>query len=542
MTLCIMATSFINNKAYADSTDMQAAWITTVYNSDWPKNKTSVSTQKQEMINILDTLKDTGINTVVFQVRTEGDALYKSNINPWSKVLTGTQGKDPGYDPLQFVIDEAKKRGMQVHAWLNPYRVTTSGTDLNVLNKDHQAKKNPSWVLTHEDRLYFNPELDAVKNYIVDTVAEIVNNYDVDAIHFDDYFYPSKYPLPQGESKDGKVANDRRNHITDMITKVKNKIKSIDPSVEFGISPSGIWKNSSSDKLGSATRGNESYYSDYADTRMWVKNNIVDYIVPQIYWERGHSAADYETLVKWWSNVANGTNVDLYIGQGIYKDVVANEIDKQLEINTKYPQVNGSIYYTTRDITSNRQGAKTKIKTFLQNKKPKFTDVSTTYWAYDSINDFVNKGYITGYGDNTFRPNNPITRAEFVKVLNKAFNLTKSSGKVFEDTETHWAKDEIDIAVTNGVCNGRSETEFAPNDYISRQEAAVMIANYKGIADDDLDKLNKYNDAQSVASWAKPSVEGNIEKGYMGGYSDNTIRPKSNITRAEAVTMLDRIK
>lgn len=546
VAFCMVFIGCFSSNSYAASTDMQAAWITTVYNSDWPKVKNNVQTQKQEMINILDTLKSTGIDTVMFQARTQGDALYKSSINPWSSVLTGTQGKDPGYDPLAFVLEEAHKRNMKVHVWLNPYRVTTSGTNLNVLSTEHQARKNPSWVLTHDGRMYFNPELPQVKQYIVDTVAEIVTNYNVDGVHFDDYFYPSKYPLPEGETRDGKVANERRNHITEMVSAVGKKVKSIKPNVEFGISPSGIWKNKSSDSNGSNTRGNESYYSDYADTRLWVKNHLVDYIAPQIYWETGNTAADYETLVKWWSDTVKGTGVNLYIGQGIYKDVVAAEIDTQLEINTKYPQVNGSIYYTTSDILNNRQGAKDKISTFLKdNVKDEDVNVVLTdikgHWAYNQIQDFVNAGYVGGYDDGTFKPNNSITRAEFVKILNQVFGLTKSSGKVFNDTTNHWAKEQIDIAVTNGVCNGKTETEFKPNDLITREEAAVMIANYKKIADSNLDKLNNYKDANKVSSWAKPSVEGTIEKGYLGGYSDNTIRPKDKITRAEAVVMFSRI-
>ena len=170
-----------------------------------------------------------------------------------------------------------------------------------------------------------------------------------------------------------------------------------------------------------------------------------------------------------------------------------------------------------------------------------FTDIRG-HWAEKNIVDFVSKGYVSGYNDGTFRPNNKITRAEFVKILNKVFELTKSSGKVFNDTKTHWAKYDIDIAVTNGVCSGKSATEFKPNDAITREEAAVMISNYKKISDNNFDKINKYKDSSKVASWAKPGVEGVIEKGYMSGYLDNTYRPKNKITRAEAVATLIRIK
>lgn len=537
LSFCMIFIIGINKNSYAASTDMQAAWITTVYNADWPSVKNNPTKQKEEMIKILDTLKDMGIDTVMFQARTEGDALYKSKINPWSKVLTGTQGKDPGYDPLAFVIEEAHKREMKVHAWLNPYRGTTSGTDINVLSTNHQLRKNPSWKLEHDGRLYFNPELPEVKQHIVDTVAEIVSNYNIDGVHFDDYFYPSKYPLTNGD-RDGAEANARRNHITEMIKQVKSKIKSIKPSVEFGVSPSGIWKNKSSDVLGSNTKGNESYYSDFADTRMWVKNNLVDYIVPQLYWETGNNAADYETLVKWWSDVAKGTNVDLYIGQGIYKDVVASQIDTQLAINQKYSSVKGSVYYTTEDIMSNRSDCRNKIKNFLkENQIPQ--DIKG-HWAYDSIKQFIEKGYISGYEDKTFKPNNSITRAEFVKIVNKVFNFTEQDGENFKDIEPGtWYYEDICIGVRAGYINGYQDETFRPNEPISREEAASIISTITKLYGKS---SLKFIDDNKIGLWAKESVYGLVENNIMSGYEDNTFRPKNKITRAEAVATLSRVK
>jgi uncharacterized lipoprotein YddW (UPF0748 family) len=534
----------IKTNIYAASIDMQAAWVTTVYNSDWPKVQNNPEEQKQEMIKILDTLKETGINTVMFQARTQGDALYKSNINPWSSVLTGVQGKDPGYDPLQFVIQEAHKRGMKVHVWLNPYRITTEGTDLSKLYSTHPAKLHPNWVIQYKNSkgnlaLCYNPELEEVKKHISDTVLEIVKNYGVDGINFDDYFYPNN-PLPSGETREGTIANNRRQHITNMISRVNSVIKSTNPNVKFGVSPRGIWKNKSSDAIGSNTNGNESYYSDYADTRMWVKNNMVDYIVPQIYWETENTAADYETLVKWWADVANGTNVDLYIGQGIYKDEVAIQINTQLEINKKYPEVDGSSYYTTLDILNNRQDCRNKIKTFLANNK--LTDISG-HWAESTINEFVTKGYIAGYEDNTFKPDNSITRAEFVKIVNKVFGFTEIGTENFDDVQSsNWFYHDICIGVTVGYINGKSENKFDPNAPITREEVASIITSIKNNKDSNLDKLLLFKDSNDVSSWAKSSVEGSIENKYLGGYSDNTMRPKSKMTRAESVVTLSRLK
>ncbi|GAA0083769.1 cell wall-binding glycosyl-hydrolase Cwp19 [Clostridium sp. CTA-7] len=352
--------------------DMQAVWITTVYNKDWPSvdSRNNVSAQKQEFINILENVKAIGLNTVIVQVRPKGDALYKSNINPWSEVLTGTQGKDPGYDPLAFITEEAHKRGIKVHAWLNPYRVTTSGTDVNSLSENHFARKNPQTVITDGKALYYNPGLPEVRQHVIDTVDEIVRNYNVDGIHFDDYFYPgnnvndsdaySKY----GNGMD--IGDFRRNSVNELVKAVYNKIKSVNRNVEFGISPRGIWKNNSTDSTGSDTRGGQSYYDIYGDTRTWIKNEWLDYVAPQVYWEIGNSAADYSKLIPWWSNEVNGTNVKLYIGHGIYKPTVAKEIDKQIGLNRQYPNVRGSIFYTYTDIKNNVEGVKDKIANSLK--------------------------------------------------------------------------------------------------------------------------------------------------------------------------------
>ena len=348
--------------------DMRAVWISTVYSADYPSTQNNAEAQKAEFIQKLDQAQALGLNTVVVQIRPKGDAFYESDLNPWSAVLTGTQGKDPGYDPMEFMIEETHKRGMEFHAWMNPYRITTSGVDLSALSADNMARQHPDWILTYNNAMYYNPAKEEVKQYITDTVAEVVENYDVDAIHFDDYFYPSNYPLPEGEGREGSAANERREHVNDLIEMVSKRIKSIDSSVEFGISPMGIWKNSSSDPAGSATKGSEGYYTVYGDAKEWVEEGWVDYIVPQIYWETGNSAADYETLVKWWNDLVEGTDVDLYIGQGIYKDSVASEIVKEMQINEKYKNVDGSFFFSMRDLLNDRQGCATALKSYYAEK------------------------------------------------------------------------------------------------------------------------------------------------------------------------------
>ena len=221
------------------------------------------------------------------------------------------------------------------------------------------------------------------------------------------------------------------------------------------------------------------------------------------------------------------------VGKNSYGHPVPEILDRYKSVGAKVyrTDLNGNVVIKTDGNTATINGSSVNIG----------GDDITGHWAESAIRDFVNKGYVNGYPDGTFKPQDSITRAEFVSIVNSYFGLTKSSGKVFNDTKTHWAKNAIDIAVTNGVCNGMSATEFAPNDPITREQAAVMVANYKKIADTNLDKLNKYQDVNKVSSWAKSSVEGVIEKGYMGA-GGIAFNPKNNITRAEAVVTLSRIK
>ena len=357
----------INVQAYSKK-EMRAAWISTVHNIDWPssKSKNNISKQKTEYINTLDTLKESGINTVILQVRPKGDALYNSDINPWSEYLTGTQGKYPGYDPLEFAIEEAHKRGMELHAWFNPYRVTTSGNDLSKLADSNKAKQNPEWVLHGSKNSIYNPGLPEVREYIVDTVMEVVNNYDIDGVHFDDYFYVSGINDDETYKKygQGMTKDDwRRENVNQLLEDVNKAIEKNNSSIEFGVSPKGIWKNKSSDITGSDTKGSQSFYTDYADTRTWIDRKIVDYITPQLYWEIGNPVADYAKLVSWWSNEVKNSGVDLYIGQGIYKqgtgnypdENVAKQITEQITLNRQYDEIKGSMFFSSKDIIRNTQ-------------------------------------------------------------------------------------------------------------------------------------------------------------------------------------------
>lgn len=347
--------------------EMRAAWVSTVINIDWPSkgSQGNVTAQKQEYIKLVDRLKSAGMNTVIIQVRPESDAIYKSNINPWSRFLTGVQGKNPGYDPLEFVINETHKRGMKVHAWFNPYRASFYN-DLSSTSPNNQLNLHRDWIVNYNNKWYYDPGIPEVRNYIVETVSEVVENYNIDGVHFDDYFYPSPdFDDSKSFKKYGYGSKDawRFNNVNTLVNDVHNAVKSINPNIDFGISPAGIWRNKYNDVNGSNTSGGESYSSHYADTRYWIKNNLIDYVVPQVYWKIGHPRADYATLIKWWSDQVRGTSVKLYIGQGIYKygqseysgENVAAEIKKQLTLNRKYPEIKGSMFFSSINIMNLNQ-------------------------------------------------------------------------------------------------------------------------------------------------------------------------------------------
>ena len=337
--------------------EFRGVWIASVYNIDWPKTLDNTEAQKQEFIEILDKLQSLNINAIFVQVRPTSDALYKSYLNPWSKYLTGEQGKYPGYDPLQFMIEETHKRDMEFHAWLNPYRITTQGTDLNELAPNNPARIKPEWVLEFNNALFYDPENIEVIEYVAVTVYEIIKKYDVDGIHFDDYFYPYDYPLPEGE-----VANNRREAVNNLIRTIYKVIKSTKPSVQFGVSPYGVWKNKSSDLIGSESNSLESYYDLYMDTLTWIDENTIDYIAPQIYWSTDNNDSNYEVMVSWWNDVVKDSGVRLYIGQNINDLDIASEIYKQIEINREYEYVSGNILFSASDIMNDNDNVVMQLK------------------------------------------------------------------------------------------------------------------------------------------------------------------------------------
>lgn len=345
--------------------EFRAAWIQSVNGQfrGMPTEKL-----KQNLIGQLNSLQKAGINAIIFQVRPEADALYASRLEPWSRFLTGVQGKapEPYWDPMQFMIDECHKRGMEFHAWINPYRTKT--TLKSELAPNHVYNIHPEWFVTYGDQLYFDPALPESRRHICMVVSDIVSRYDVDAVHMDDYFYP--YPIKGKDFPDdasfarfgGGFSNKgdwRRSNVNVLIKKLHETIREIKPWVKFGVSPFGIYRNESSDPLGSKTKGLQNYDDLYADVLLWAREGWIDYNIPQIYWHIGHPIADYETLVKWWAK--NTENRPLFIGQSVMntvqnadpKNPSINQLPRKMALQRAYQTIGGSCQWPASAVIEN---------------------------------------------------------------------------------------------------------------------------------------------------------------------------------------------
>ncbi|MEG0471454.1 MAG: family 10 glycosylhydrolase [Solibacillus sp.] len=393
LVLLLLTPVLTNQKATADSlpkNEMRAAWISSVLNIDMKAGMTQAQ-YTQWAQSTLDKLKAANYNAVIFQVKPLNDALYASELAPWSSYITGKkQGTNPGFDPLQIMLDEAHKRGLELHAWVNPYRVTMASQTLSDLAADNVARKNPSWVVKYGKQYYLNPGLPEVQNYLVSTIKELVSNYDIDAVHMDDYFYPYKikgetFPDQQTFKKYGssfnKIEDWRRNNVNELVGNVYASINEIKPHVQYGISPFGIWRNKGQDATGSNTNGMSNYDDLYADTRQWMKDGNIDYITPQIYWSRSNKAANYSVLLDWWGRevetYAKVHPVNLYIGMADYKvgndsDVAwknKTELTNQVIANRANKNTQGQMHFSLKSINNNALGYAPYLKQQLYNYK-----------------------------------------------------------------------------------------------------------------------------------------------------------------------------
>ena len=369
----------------APKREFRGAWIHVIGQNQY--QNMSSQEMKQYFIDLLDSLQTYHVNAVIFQVRPAADAFYYSEIEPWSRYLTGTQGKAPDgkFDPMAFVIQETHKRVMEFHAWLNPYRVTASDDD--VLCDTHLYYQYPERFLKYGKQLFFDPGLPENRNWICKVVKDIVSRYDVDAIHMDDYFYPypiagerfpdddsfKKYAPQQGFTSD-RIGDWRRNNVNLLIEQIKNTIVLTKPWVRFGISPFGIYRNkkNTSDGSGSNTNGLQNYDDLYADVLLWMQKGWIDYCIPQIYWEIGHSAADYETLIHWWSEQRSKSQ--LYIGQDVERTMKAsdlqfperNQLPRKKQLERTLPGIDGTCWWPGYSLVRNGNGIADSLRNHYQ--------------------------------------------------------------------------------------------------------------------------------------------------------------------------------
>lgn len=341
--------------------EFRGAWIATVFNLDWPATASSIA-QQQALIDLLDGLKAAGINAVFFQIRSEADALYASDIEPWSFWLTGAQGRAPNplYDPLEVVVEEAHRRGMELHAWVNPYRVTNSASYARA--SDHVSQQHPEWILTFPTLSMLDPGLPEVRDYITRVLLDVVRRYDVDGVHFDDFFYP--YPPNTITSQDDSSfalynrgfvdrGDWRRDNVNLFVAQVYDSLQAVKPALTFGISPFGIWKNG----VPTGIVGLDAVNVLYADALAWLGDGSVDYLVPQLYWPFG-GGQDYAALAPWWAAQTLGRH--LYVGHALYRADPATatgalyepgEVPNQVRFNRADPDLLGSVFFRARNLT-----------------------------------------------------------------------------------------------------------------------------------------------------------------------------------------------
>jgi len=353
--------------------EFRGVWVATVENIDWPSTQHLTNDQqKKELTALLDEHQQSGINAIMLQIRPAADAFYAKSREPWSKWLSGTQGQapNPAYDPLEFAITEAHKRGMELHAWFNPYRATNDNK-FAALSPEHITRIKPEWFFIYGGIKLFNPGIPEVRDYIVKVFLDVVDNYDIDGIHMDDYFYPYKIEGQHINDTEAFKAygsgfdniNDWRRHNVDtLIQMLSDSIHKHKPHVKFGISPFGIWANKFQNPEGSETNGGSSYYELFADSRRWIKEGWVDYINPQLYWPIDDRSAAFNKLLDWWSD--NTYNRHLYIGmaayrinerrKGRFKDPAA--MPDEIKYLRDNPRVEGSVYFSSKSLLNNPLG------------------------------------------------------------------------------------------------------------------------------------------------------------------------------------------
>ena len=553
--------------------DFRAVWVATVYNLDYPNAATTdADALKAQADEILENCVDMGMNAVILQVRPSGDALYPSELFPWSKYLTGASGLAPedDFDPLAYWVEKAHALGLELHAWINPFRITKGGeSELAALDAKSPAVQHPGWVVECDGNYYLNPGLPEVRELVIQGAEELVRNYDVDGVHLDDYFYPSRSFNDEETFKRygggfSSIGDWRRDNVNQLIQGLDERLHALDPELSFGVSPSGVWADSTHQSAGSATTGNyESYYAAYADSCKWVKEGWVDYICPQIYWYIGHPTMDYETIARWWSDTVKGTGVKLYIGMADYLADDGTEgspwngldaITKQLTLNRELG-VSGEVHFRYKFLAVNSNMKRLYETWYSQSiDDPLAAETAAflsrlpqeeqTHWAAQYYGVLGAMGVVTGKPDGTYSPDEQVDRASMCKLVWGAMPCLNGKTLPVGGADTPligtagtWAEGYISALCAYGYLEQEDYADgFFPADPIPRAEVVKLLVRALGYEDDGTVTSTAYPDVTEDFYYIAKAAE----LGIITGKPDGTFAPDEGVDRGSAAAMLLR--
>jgi uncharacterized lipoprotein YddW (UPF0748 family) len=553
--------------------DMRAIWVSTVYNLDYPARPTaSPATLKREADKILSDAAELGMNAVILQVRPSCDALYPSELYPWSAWLTGSQGTAPKeeFDPLEYWVEQAHALGLELHAWLNPYRVTKKGAgEFAALSASSPAKRHPEWVVEYESNYYLDPGIPEVRELVVQGAEEIVRKYDVDGVHLDDYFYPGKnFNDDATFQKYGGTFSDRadwrRDNVNQLIKTLDTRLHAIKAGLSFGVSPSGVWRDVKSDPLGSRTTGGyESYSASYADSRRWVKEGWIDYICPQIYWYIGHKTMDYKTVAQWWAATVRGTGVKLYVGMADYMAGNAESgspwygttaIAAQLALNKTISEVAGEVHFRYRFLADNKDLWNLYRSEYAGADAPpdaeslawlaRLPAAERTHWAAKYYGKLGAMGIVTGKDDGTYAPDESMTRGAMGKLVFSSLwllNGTVLAAHLYDnpvpDTAGTWSEPYLVPLFHAGYLDaGDYPAGFYEGQPMCRAEVVKLLVRALGYEDDGSAQSTAFPDVTEDIYYIAKAVE----LGLVTGNDDGTFAPAAPITRATAAVLILR--
>ncbi|NLN65893.1 MAG: family 10 glycosylhydrolase [Clostridiaceae bacterium] len=557
---------FLPRKMPVVKRHLRGVWITTVQNLDWPSvqavsiknDKERIKTCKEELIAFLDRAVSMNMNAVFFQVSPEADAFYRSELVPWSRYLTGTFGKDPGFDPLEFIIEQAHQRNLEFHAWFNPYRVsvsTSSQTRDSLSIKKSVFREHSAWIKTASNRYVVDPGFPDARKWIIKRVMEVVRKYDIDGVHFDDYFYYESTSSKLNDRRTFETYNKgqftdigdwRRNNTYLLVKELSEEIRAEKSWVKFGISPSGVWRNKSEHPEGSNSENSYTNYdSSFADTKKWVEEELIDYIAPQIYYSFANPRASYGEVANWWAEVVQDKDVHLYIGQALYKinddsDTwfkganAVRELENQLKMNSCHDLISGTIMFRARNMNDDRkQQAIGNALDYIWNSKAL---IPVMPWKGGHAPQKPVPGWMEPVSDG-------------IRITWSDSDANTAYYAIYRFEEGEKVNTNIHEIASNLIATVRKGTGEV-QEYLDPQEQPGKV----GYLVTALDRLHHESEGAVIKSslsaffhdigpdyeWAKASIDGLYEKKIVYGDGNGFFYPAENTKRGDFVLMLIR--